>query len=308
MDALREKINNDNKVRFKGEEIILISDLNFGGREPWTSGIHEFSGIFLGNGHTIYNFFINTTANQASWYSSEAFISNLSTEGTIDNLHFRDSGINVNSIETTNVKYYIGIVTGTNNGTITRCSIVNGNIKGPWNTTMFTQGALTGMNYGKIIACHAKAGVEIRTHGGGELIGNNYNGILFGCYYDGKVYNWTNNDSDYEVGLLIGYSYYNYSNRSTTIRSCYGIKLANGSFEGRLLGKPNNYNMNPYYDKVEDLEKNCMLLSTTTDATKADLIIDAADVTDGNGIVWKAEKIWNDDLTINFDYHGEPTN
>lgn len=305
LDALREKINNNN-IKFKGEEIILISDLNFGGREPWTSGINEFSGTFLGNGHTIHNFFINTTATQASWYSSEGFISNLSEGGTIDNLHFRDSGINAQSI-TTKYKHYIGILTGTNKGTITRCSIINSNIRGARNNSDYTPGALTGMNYGKIIACHAKTDIEIIINGVGGLIGNNYNGTLFGCYYDGKIYHWINNDSNYEVGLLIGYSYYNYSNpNANTIRSCYGIKLTNGSFEGRLLGKPNNYITNPYYDKLENLEKNCLLLSNTAEANKADLIKDAEDITDGNGIVWKAEKIWNDDLTIDFDYHGEP--
>ena len=306
LDALREKINNDSKIRFKGEEIILVSDLNFGGREPWTSGINEFSGTFLGNGHTIHNFFINTTANQPSAYSSEGFISYLSEGGTIDNLHFKDSGVNAQSIDA-KYKHYIGILTGTNRGTITRCGIVNGNLRGSRNNTYYTPGSLTGMNYGKIIACHAKADIEIVINGVGGLIGNNNKGTLFGCYYDGKIYNWISGDNNYEAGLLIGYSFYNYSDsKVNTIRSCYGIKLANGSFEGRLLGKPHNYNTNPYYDKLEELEKNCLLLSNTAEASKADLIKDAEDVTDGNGIVWKAENIWNDDLTIDFDYHGEP--
>lgn len=303
LDALRNKINGNSSIRFKGEEIILISDLNFGGRAAWTSGINEFSGTFLGNGHTISNLFIETTATEASWYSSEGFISNLSTKGTIDNLHFKDSGINTQGI-TQRYKHYIGILTGTNNGTITRCSIINGNMRGARNTTDYTPGALAGMNTGKIIACHAKADIEIVLNGAGGLIGNNNNGTLFGCCYDGKIYHWPPKDSDHEIGLLIGYSRSNSSNTSV-IRSCYGIKQT-GSYEGRLLGKPNDYYQNPYYDKLEDLEKNCLLPANTAEGSKEALIKDAEDVTDANGIVWKAEKIWNDDLSINFDYHGEP--
>lgn len=307
LDAFREKINNEG-TKFEGEKIILISDLNYAGREPWTTGIKEFSGTFFGNGHTIHNFFIQTTADKPTWYGSEGFIANLLEGGTIDNLHFKDSGINTKSINNYSTKFYIGILTGTNHGTITRCSIVNGNMRGISLSTYYTPGALAGYNDGQIIACHAKADMEGSINDAGGLIGNNYSkGTLFGCYYDGKIYDWGNNDNDYPIGLLIGHSRYNYSEPNvSTIRSCYGIKLTIGSYEGRLLGKPNNYNFDPNYDKLEDLEKNCLLLSNTSEASKADLIQDAQDVTDANGSVWKAEKIWNDDLTINFDYHGEP--
>lgn len=301
LNTLRSKVN-DNNTYFKDEEIILITDLNFGGYKAWDSGIKQFDGTFLGNGHTIHNLFINITANKNLWYSSEGFISNLSKGGTIDNLHFKDCGINTQSIND-RYQYYSGILTGSNRGIITRCSITNGNLRGPRNSSDYMPGAIAGANYGDIIACHAKADMEIVINGAGGLIGANFSGTLFGCYYDGQIYSWSEGGG-YNIGVLIGYSRDPYSDRNTTIRSCYGIKQT-GSYEGRLLGKPHNY-IDSNYDKIEDLESNCLLIVDTTEGSKEALIKDASDITDANSLVWKAEKIWNEDLTINFDYHGEP--
>ena len=99
---------------------VLLSDLDFDGAQmpPIGGSSGRFSGIIVGNGHTISNFSVSVDSPFAGLIARNA--------GKIENVHIRDANI---SVSRTGADAFAGVVVGENTGTISNCSVSASSVK-----------------------------------------------------------------------------------------------------------------------------------------------------------------------------------
>ena len=202
---------------------------------PIGSLIHHFTGVFKGNGHTIFNLQINRdTANYQGLFA------------------FLRSGSAIRNVGLLNVKIeggqYVGGLAGLNRGTIINGYVVGefsgnslvGGIAGEnsgkvinsyasfisrrsWNPSHF--GGLVGTNIGSVINSHATARILAgQPNNAGGLIGWNAIGArVINSYANGDI------RGDFPVGGLIGF------NRGSIING-YATGNVSGNGAGGLVG------------------------------------------------------------------------
>lgn len=93
---------------------VLLNDLDFGGVQitPIGGSSGKFSGVIVGNGHTISNFSVSADYPFAGLIARNA--------GKIENVHIYDATI---SVSRTGADAFAGVVAGENTGTISKCSV-----------------------------------------------------------------------------------------------------------------------------------------------------------------------------------------
>lgn len=98
---------------------VLLNDLDFGGAQitPIGGSSGSFSGIIVGNGHTISNFSVSVDSPFAGLIARNA--------GKIENVHMRDANI---SVSRTGADAFAGVIAGENTGTISKCSVSGGSV------------------------------------------------------------------------------------------------------------------------------------------------------------------------------------
>lgn len=147
------------------------------GFRPIGSGDKPFVGLFDGQGHYIRNLFINRPEED-----NVGLFGVVGTNAAITGVHLADAAL---------TGYFnVGIVTGNNQGTISKCS-GEGTITGE-----AYLGGISGLNKGKIRQCHAFATVS-GTSRLGTLVGMNADSISE-CYGTGSV------SGQAQVGGLVG--------------------------------------------------------------------------------------------------------
>ncbi len=209
-----------------------------------------FTGVFDGNGHTIWNF--TWDSNGVSYIGLFGYVG---AGGEVKNLCME----NVDVKNTSYGKYvYAGGLVGENWGTITNCystgsvsqspvdefydhefvgGLVGANrgiVSNCYATCSvsggdFSVGGLAGSNGGTIMNCYATGTVSGDGYVGG-LVGDNY-GTITNCYSTGSV---TGNNY---VGGLVGGNGSCRSNRNSTITNCYSTAGVTGNYYvGGLIG------------------------------------------------------------------------
>jgi|GEM_PF-2665182 len=152
------------------EDYKLTADINLEGKE-W-SPIGTFTGVFDGNGHSIYDY--KTTGPGKGLFSKN--------EGTIKNLVLKDVAI---SCSTGGEYVNIGALAAQNSGTIENCSVISGFVNA---NNSGTAGGLVGYNSGGTIRyCHSTIPVTGATNTGGLVGCSGDNGLIEYCYYSGTV-------------------------------------------------------------------------------------------------------------------------
>ncbi|MBD5404836.1 MAG: hypothetical protein HDR55_07615 [Treponema sp.] len=98
---------------------VLLNDLDFGGAQitPIGGSSGSFSGIIVGNGHTISNFSVSVDSPFAGLIARNA--------GKIENIHIYDANI---SVSRTGADAFAGVIAGENTGTISKCSLSGGSV------------------------------------------------------------------------------------------------------------------------------------------------------------------------------------
>lgn len=150
---------------------LLACDINCKGET--LIPIDAFSGELEGNGYKIFNFSMNETTNVCGFVCTN--------KGSIANLSFKDFTFNI-LVNTTGQTSY-GIITATNEGTITNCHVLDSNIKinitadsgdGGGNSYSYI-GTIAGRNYGSVIKCsnNASANVEAAVYRGFYVYNSN---------------------------------------------------------------------------------------------------------------------------------------
>ena len=99
---------------------VLLSDLDFDGAQipPIGGSSGRFSGIIVGNGHTISNFSVSVDYPFAGLIARNA--------GKIENIQIRDARI---SVSRTGADAFAGVIVGENTGTISNCSVSASSVK-----------------------------------------------------------------------------------------------------------------------------------------------------------------------------------
>jgi hypothetical protein len=244
-------MNNVDLAQYTGTKFKIIGN-----------GTTNFTGIFDGNGHKIFNF---------TWSSgSESFIGlfgQVGSSGQIKNLGLENVNVNVSMSD---LSFYIGGLAGYNSGMITNC-YSSGGVSGRQYVGVLTGGnsnvgkitdcyasgsvwgkngvgGMAGYNFGTINSCYCSVSVfEDGWYGNsGGLVGNNetwpnpiYKATITNSYSTGMVSGTSN------VGGLVGW------NSNATITNCYSKGSVSGSSSvGGLVGSgdPNSVN-NSFWDK-----------------------------------------------------------
>jgi len=174
----------------------------------------EFTGVFDGNGHTIFNFTYATT---------DAYLIGLfgyvNQNAEIKNLTLINPNINAAALS----ESISCLVSYLENGTISGCGVEGGSVSG--NSLV---GGLVGYNdSGTIINCYFTGSVSGNSLVGG-LVGYNDSGTIINCYFTGSV-----SGGNCHTGGLVGYNDY-YS----TISNCYAMGSVSGGncHTGGLVG------------------------------------------------------------------------
>jgi uncharacterized repeat protein (TIGR02543 family) len=195
----------------------LTKDINLN-NEVWTP-INEFSGKLNGNGYTIKNFVLTSTAPGDNF----GFIR--VNSGTIDDLNFADFTYNISTTREANTN--TGVFVGTNNGTLSNCNLISGVIKFYYiangSNYYLRMGSCVGQNYGKISNCSSRIDITGRVEGVGKTYStfdqNFYVGGIAGENNAGKILNCSVSASININSAISGASNYcSYEN----IYSCIG--------------------------------------------------------------------------------------
>lgn len=98
---------------------VLLNDLDFGGVQitPIGGSSGRFSGVIVGNGHTISNFSVSADYPFVGLIARNA--------GKIENVHIYDATI---SVSRTGEDAFAGVIAGENTGTISKCSVSGGSV------------------------------------------------------------------------------------------------------------------------------------------------------------------------------------
>ena len=200
---------------------ILTADINLTGQtftqapiapdtnnSNWSYEGTQFSGVFEGNGHTIFN--LTITAEEQDYIGLFGYID---SNSRIQNLSLVD--VNITG------RTRVGILVGKNAGNLTYC-ITAGSVN-----ASSVVGGMVGSNEGSLTSCYATCSVSGPGAGGtvGGLAGENYFGSLNNCYAAGSA------DGYGYVGGLVGV------NNNGSITSCYVAASAAGKvYVGGVAG------------------------------------------------------------------------
>lgn len=118
------QVNEEGKT-FKGETVLLDDDIDLN-NEPWTpigqTGSTEFKGVFDGQGYTIKNLYIDSTAETGAHYSSGLF-------GWLEN---HGDGIVIKNVNvdgaTVKGNHNCAVIAGYVYGTIENCHVTDAEI------------------------------------------------------------------------------------------------------------------------------------------------------------------------------------
>jgi hypothetical protein len=215
-----------------GKVFMLSSDLDLGGINVPRIGIctgTDFTGTFDGGNHVIRNLMMGNDSIPAF---SLGLFGHIGPSGCVRDLILQDA-----IVEALEGSVNVGILTGANQGKITRCS-ANGNVSCKFSLGFGTYylGGLVGRNYSgaEISFCHTNVNI---TSGGrcfnlGNLIGSNESRVI-NCYAEGYV---SNGRSDENVGGLVGLN-----NSGAEISFCHtNVNITGlGSDIGGLVGYNN---------------------------------------------------------------------
>jgi hypothetical protein len=237
-------------------------DLNDVPITPVGNDANNFTGVFDGNDHKVWNFTWNSTGRHYiglfSYVGKTGQIKNLGMENVdvnavngnyVGGLVVWNEGTITNCYSTGSVSGGGGVggLVGFNSGTITNC-YSRGSITG--GTGYFYVGGLVGWNKGTITNCYSRGRVTGYGHVGGLVGGNEgtitncystgsvtgiedvgglvglSNGTITNCYSTGSV-----TGKYWDVGGLVGY------NKEGTIISCYSTGSVSGNWEvGGFVG------------------------------------------------------------------------
>ncbi|MFB0554604.1 MAG: GLUG motif-containing protein [Phycisphaerae bacterium] len=164
-----------------------------------------FTGVFVGNGHTVSNLTIQGR-------SYLGLLGQLESGAEIKDLGVVD--VNITGSET-----YIGGLMGRSCGIITDC-YTSGSVSG-----RLYVGGLVGVNFlGQVLNCYSTVSASGENDVGG-LLGCNYGGNVLNCYSTGSA------RGEYYVGGLVGCNYGN-------VLNCYSTGSASGDHDvGGLVGR-----------------------------------------------------------------------
>lgn len=297
---LIEVLSGDVSGNYKlGADITLTKKWN-------TAGV--FKGVLDGDGHTIYNMEIKSSALKVDGTAIEYMVAMFSkNEGTIKNISFENFMIILTAEDIKNAGYenmikenpgienfniHIGIA-GLNKGTIENVRVDAAITCLPeTDTARIRAGIIAGKNNNKIISCittgtisvkHSKRYIRI----GGITGFMSNNGIIEGCESNVDIYA-ENSGSKNQLGGICG------NLECGTIKNCYyggTINSINDSKKstsaGGIVGIIENQSMK--YDKMEVIIDGCFSLSKIKDS--------GAKGSTG-GIIGEIEAIIADNMTI----------
>jgi hypothetical protein len=169
-----------------------------------------FSGVFNGNGHTIWNFTYTKDDDYTGIFGA------VSATGRIENVSLSDVNITGHN--------YVGGLIGYNKGTIYKCN-TTGKVASPNQT--YDIGGLAGFNTGDINNCYSISAVTSGDGAGhiGGLAGENA-GNIDNCYAAGNI------NGGYASGSLGGLA----GNNTGSISNCYATGSVNGGDQSEKLG------------------------------------------------------------------------
>ena len=216
-ETLKEVVSNSEVA---GKNYLLLNDISLNGN---FTPLNAFSGTFNGKGYTISN--LTITAGNANAPTSAGLFSEITSTGVVTNLNIKSVNIN-GQFENA------GAIAGVNNGTINRCSVVDGAI------VSTLSGANIGGVSGKTVYSTASTGRIDRTYSAlnlqaqainsnvGGLTGLNEGGIIINSYStnfaaEDKISISAKNSN---VGGIIGYNKFylkNGVNHLATVKNCY---------------------------------------------------------------------------------------
>ncbi|WFN35648.1 PEGA domain-containing protein [Methanogenium sp. S4BF] len=172
----------------------------------------KFTGNFDGQGHTISDFTLSKTG-----------VENVGLFGYVGSgAEIKDLGITAGDAGVTG-KCYVGVLAGSNTGSITNCSAT-----GNANASDYAAGGFVGYSEGTITNCYATGNATTGTANlAGGLVGYNNGGTITNCYATGNA-----NAGVRFAGGLVGY------NNGGTITNCYatGNATVGTSLAGGLVG------------------------------------------------------------------------
>ena len=212
---------------------------------PIGTSDNEFNGNFDGNGHSIFDLYINRYEDDQGLFGyveETGTVRNLSVTGDItgdDNI----GGVVGESYGTVTGCSFAGSVTGDediggivgdNNGDVTGCTN-NGSVTGESDDV----GGIVGYNDGDVTVCANNGSVTGHDDDVGGIVGDNEDGRnIVNCYNTGNI---TGNDSD--VGGIVGENW-------SIVANCYNTgSVAGSSNVGGIVGNNDSENhvTNCYY-------------------------------------------------------------
>jgi hypothetical protein len=192
----------------------LVQNITLAGSNNWTaigaSGSNNFTGSFDGQGYTISNLNINTTADYQGMFGS------IDTGGIVKNLGLVGGRVSGGS--------RVGGIAGTNRAMVQNC-YVTGNISG----SDFVGGVVGHNNGGTVQNCYTTG--NISSTGSSSVIGGvagyNNTGTVQNCYATGNV---SSTGSSSVIGGVAG-------RNSGMMQNCYATgNVSGGSTAGGVVG------------------------------------------------------------------------
>lgn len=193
---------------------VLVNDINMrGGNLPV---IGEFSGVLDGQGYTVRDFIIDESI------SGGVFGLIKVNNGTVKDIVFSEVGFSVQS--TGESETNIGVVAGTNNGTVENVTVSDGsyalNVELRRHSVDMNFGLIVGKNGGIMTGCNSSANVNLTLRGTSKHNNNrkthhfNIGGVaglngstIEGCYYGGTINAESKAEKDENNAYV--YNYYN---------------------------------------------------------------------------------------------------
>jgi hypothetical protein len=199
-DKYFKLMDNIDLSKYNGEQFNMI------GRYHWTTSYDSFNGVFDGNGHTIYNFTYNYTGSSQACIGLFGYVWN----GEIRNLLMENISILTQGEGVDNAAL-VGNLEG--DSIILNCHIENANITvtSDWSAT----GLIGNIRAGTVSNCSVTQSVISGGSWSGGIAGNNYDGSIYDCSFEGTVTGHQN------VGGIVG-------DNQSTISRCYANAVVDG--------------------------------------------------------------------------------
>ena len=180
---------------------LLMSNIDLGG--DWTPIPYQFDGTLSGNDKTIDNLRVMASGNGGNL----GLFTTIGSEGRVSNITF--THVNFNHFVVDAASYNVGVVAGTNNGTIQNCDLVGiGTIL--FNLYNINLGGIAGVNYGKISDCDIKVNndnhedIRLKSSGimGGIVGLNAGSGSVSNCTNNGQIEYYYDTQNGCAAGIV----------------------------------------------------------------------------------------------------------